>query len=242
MALSDAKPFAAAAYPLDEASGNAIDAVGALDLTDNNTVGSATGLIDGARDFERANAESFSHADDAAFSVGDIDWTICGYFNAESFTDGMGLVSKFGAAGNREYMVRFTAGPVAQGFVSADGTATTSVSASTFGNLSTATWYAFAFVHDSVANEIRIYINGTKNSTAHAGGVFDGTATFRVGDEGGGDRFDGLIDELVIVKGYAFTDADATEHYNGGAGVAFADWDAAAGATTGHHLLLLGVG
>lgn len=226
MSLATAKPFATVAYPLDEASGNALDAVGSLNLTDNNTVGAAVGLVGGARDLERNNAEDFSHADNAAFSVGDVDWTLCGYFNAESFSDGMGLAAKFGSAGNREYLIRFVSGPRINFLASSDGTATTSLTAAAFGNLSTATWYAFAVVHDSVANELRIYVNGTKNSASFSGGIFDGTATFFLGQDGANDRFDGLVDECVIVKGYAFTDADATEHYNAGAGVAFADWDA----------------
>lgn len=232
MSLATAKSFATAAYLFNEASGNALDSVGSNDLTDHNSVGTGTGLLGNARDFESSSAQFFDHADAAALSgPGDDDFTICLYINPESQADGNALVSKWPGGGNSEYLLRWvnSGGIRLQWFCSADGSAADNVIASTFGALSNGTWHSVVAVQDSVNNEIRLYVNGTKDSTSHAGGVFNGTGSFFVADDGGGARFDGLMDELVIIKGYAFTDADATEHWNSGAGKSFTTWDAAAG-------------
>lgn len=230
MSLSTAKGFTKLILKMDETSGNALDSSGnGYDFTDNNAVGTGTGLIDGARDFERNSNQDFSHADNADLSCSDTDITICLYANFESFVDGMGVCAKWTTAGQREFLIRAIAGNKIQAFFSNDGTANVNVTANTFGALSTATWYAIVWVHDSVNNEVRLYVNGTKDSTAHSAGVFDGTDTFYVGQDGGADRFDGLMDEFAFIKGYAFTDADATEHWNSGAGKAWATWDATSG-------------
>lgn len=226
MSLSDAKPFTSVAYNCDEASGNLLDQSGnGYDATDVNTVGSASGLIDGARDFERGNVERFTLADNADISGADTDWTLCLYINPESMQDGSEVVNKWGGAGSREYLLRFVSSKL-QFFVSSDGTSNTNITCDTFGTLTNGNWHSVACVHDATANEIRIYINGTKDSTSHAGGIADTSQQLAVG---GDDQMDGLLDEVVILKGYAFTDADATEHHNGGAGVAWADWDAGGG-------------
>ncbi len=65
MSLAAAKPFASVAYPLDEASGNGIDAVGAVDLTDNNTVGAdASGPFGACRRFNFDDSESLGGLED----------------------------------------------------------------------------------------------------------------------------------------------------------------------------------
>src|SRR5690348_11404000 len=63
-------------WKLDEASGSRADSAGANTLTDNNTVAGLAGLISNAGDFERDNSESLSIADNAALSMGDIDFTL----------------------------------------------------------------------------------------------------------------------------------------------------------------------
>ena len=63
-------------WNLDEASGTRVDAKGGNDLTDNNTVTQATGIVSNAGQFTAANSEYLSIADNAALSTGDIDFTI----------------------------------------------------------------------------------------------------------------------------------------------------------------------
>lgn len=57
------------AWHFDEASGTALGAYAGKDLTDNNTVTSAAGLLGTARYFDSANSEYFSRPDEAAFDL-----------------------------------------------------------------------------------------------------------------------------------------------------------------------------
>lgn len=229
MSLATAAGFASAVYPLDEASGDAIDAIGSLDLTDNNTVGASAGILGACRDLESGTDEYFTHASAAAINgPGDSDFTICFYLNPESITSGFGIISKWQTGGQLSYLIRWSGSQI-QAFLSADGSASTNLTAATFGNLSTATTYSVAVVNDSVNDLLKIYVNGTKDQTAHAGGVFAGSDAFYVGRAGSGENYDGLLSQVVILQGYAFTDADATEH---AAVLTFANWTAGGGRTT----------
>lgn len=242
MALADAVPFAVAAWTLDEASGTRADSVGSNDLTDNNTVTSGTGKFDSAADFERDNSEYLSIADNADLSFDDDDFCISLWVKFESLNTGGGdagqrvVLSKGTNSGTGEYSLFLNTSDVlvfniqgTTGF-----TQSTDASASNFGALSTGTWYLVVFWHDSVANEVGISINGTANTAAHSTGCHDAAGTFYLGagypwGDGPGRFHDGLIDDVVVLVGYILDSTEISELYNGGTGVAFADW--AGGAT-----------
>lgn len=211
-------------WPLDEASGSAIDAHDDNDLAeDSGTIGAATGIVGGARDFEAGDTERFILADNADLSTGDIDFTIAFWVQFESLAATADLVSKFLTTGNqREYIVLYSSGSTQFSFVvSATGSSTTgTVNASTFGTPTTATWYFVVAWHDSAANTINISVNaGTADSTSHSTGVFDGTAAFTLGARDGslGTPLDGLLDEVGFWK-RVLTGDEIAELYNGGAG------------------------
>src|SRR3990167_1322919 len=67
-------------WTLDEAGGVRYDSVvaSANDLTDNNTVGSATGKNNLAANFVAANGESLSSTA-GALALGDTNWTVAGW-------------------------------------------------------------------------------------------------------------------------------------------------------------------
>lgn len=214
-------------WKLDEASGNALDAHGSNELTDNNTVGSAAGKISNARDFELANSEYFSRADNASLSTGDIDFTFSAWLNFESLPVSCGILGKWGAAGSREYILYYIGGATnrLQFYVSNDGTAFTSVTASNHGAITTGTWRNVVCWHDSVNNQIGIAGNaGTANTASHTTGVSDGAQEFVIGRDSGGAPggiyFDGLIDEVGFWK-RVVTSGERTELYNGGNGLAY---------------------
>lgn len=218
---------------MDEASGNALDAHGSNGLTDNNTVGSATGKINNARDFEADNAEYFSRADNADLSTGDIDFTIACWINFESKGATRPIVQK--ASGTEvEYALWYsTADDRIRFWVSADGTDWHgTLSDSNLGSPSTATWYFVIAWHDASANTINLKINnGTTSSTSYSSGVFNGGAPFNIGFNGSGGSpayFDGLIDEVGFWK-RVLTSDEMTSLYNSGNGLAypFSTFDAA---------------
>jgi hypothetical protein len=70
-------PDLVAQYKYDEIGGVAVDSVGALDLTDGDSSGSnAGGKINRARILDPANDDFFYHADNAAFEIGNGDYTM----------------------------------------------------------------------------------------------------------------------------------------------------------------------
>lgn len=191
-------------WKFDEASGNAVDSKGANTLTDNNTVGTAAGKINSARDFNAASSEDFSIADNNDLSTGDIDctgwcwWKYDAVLGAGQFP---GIIGKW-QAGQLEYQAYLNGDNQRVQFtVSNDGTATTEVRADNFGDPSEGAWHFMVFWHDSVANTINIQIdNGTVDSTPYSAGIFDGTSTFTIGSAGTGNYWTGQIDEVGFTK------------------------------------------
>jgi hypothetical protein len=214
-------------WKLDEASGDAVDAHGSNDLTDNATVGAdASGVINGARDFEAGNSEYFSRADNADLSTGDVDFSFAAWVKFESLGGFPVIASKYGSGADREWFcfLNSTGG-------GGDGTllfrvtdsvgGSTTVSASTFGALSTGTWYHVVVWHDATANQIGISVNDTANTAAHSTGLNNGAAVFALGlTAGGGGHFDGLMDEAGFWK-RVLTSGDRTALYGAGSGIAY---------------------
>lgn len=223
MALSD---NLVAYYSLDEASGNAIDSHGSNDLTDNNTVGAGTGIVNGGRDFEDSSSESFSIADNADLSMGDIDFTVQAWVKLESKPlINCGIVAKWDfGAGTREYDIIYRNGSFEDVFgiqVSADGTTPTNLN-STAGSPSTGTWYCLHMWHDATNNQIGISVNaGTPDTQSYSSGVLNSTSPFTIGAVSNSGSptsfFDGMIDEVGIWK-RVLSSAERTELYNSGNG------------------------
>jgi hypothetical protein len=211
-------------WSLDEASGDALDAHGSNDLTDNNTVGTAAGKVAGARDFERGSSQHFSLADNADLSTGDIDFTIAAWVQLESKPGGnMSVVQKttnlsgeyfffHEASSDRFKLEVYGAG----GFGSVGA-----VTANNLGAPSLATWYFVVAWHDSANNEVGISVNaGTPDTAAHSAGVLDGAGAFELSGFTFGTFWDGLIDEVGFWKRVLTAD-ERTELYNGGDGLAY---------------------
>jgi hypothetical protein len=202
-------------WPLDEASGDAIDAHGSNDLAENSgTIGSVAGKVGNARNFVFLDTENFQLADNASLSIGDVDATWAFWIYMETFQDFPTPFSK-DEASNREYGLFFNAG-VPTFYAGNDGT---SLSQAAWGSaLSTATWYFFACRHNKTTDLISFSVNaGTPVTAALSGGIFDGTAAFRLGNIGASIIFGGYLDEFGFWKRH-LSDAEITELYNSGNG------------------------
>ena len=209
-----------AVWKLEETSSTRNDSKGSNHLTDNNTVASATGKLGTAADFEVANSEYLSIADNTDLSTGDIDFTFALWVQLESKTANMFFATKQAGAGVREYNTQYNSAVDRFRFgVSNDGTATVNVDASALGSPSTATWYFIVVWHDATANTINIQVNdGTVNSASHTTGVFNSTAAFTLGATGTPASYhDGLIDNVYFWKRVLTTD-ERTALYNSGNG------------------------
>ncbi len=206
-------------WMMDEASGTRIDSHGSNDLTDNNTVGSATGKINSAADFEASSSEKLTLADNADVSFGDEDFTLAFWINRESELN-VPIIGKWdwGVDTQNDYMVWMNSGEF-QWIVRNTLGGTVAVN-STIGGIPTATWFFVVVWHDSANNQIGISVNaGTPQTAANSDGVTDGTHDFEIGGSNS-TYYDGLIDEVGL-WGRLLTSDERTELYNSGNGLAY---------------------
>lgn len=232
MALADAVASAVAHYPLDEASGNALETIGSLDATDNNSVGAGTGLfttINVARDFESDNTEYFNRADNAAFDLGDTDWMIRVCFNYEDATSFMRVLCGKNATGsNSGYFLA-----IKPAYISGQDRITLSVNGGAgFAEvidgtaLSPGTDYIVWAWHDATNNEMGIRVNaGSPVTQSHSAGVATNNDDFTIGRVVFAfSYYDGLLADLVLLNGYILDSTEMDEDWNGGDPIPFADW------------------
>lgn len=212
-------------YKLDEASGNAVDALGANDLTETSgSIGTTTGKINGARACAGGDTEYFERTDNATFSTGDIDFSFQVWVNATSLVS-FPVVFRKGANGARDYILYIDTSdsnkPAWE--VSSNGASGTTVKWGT--GLTTSTWYHIVCWHDAAANQIGIAVNaGTAVTSSHSTGVQDGAGTFQLG--AGSDQglyWDGLIDEFGMWK-RVLSSGERTSLYNGGSGLPYSSF------------------
>ena len=215
-------------YSLDEASGNAIDAHGSNDLTDTNTVGAGTGVVSGARLFSAAASERFQRADNTAWSMGDIDFTLTAWVNVADLDPEL-LVRSFvikESPIDGEYELKYHSGSdrfVFQVYGGASFGSPGAVLADNLGAPSINTWYFLVAWHDAANNTLNIQVNnGTPNSAAHSAGVIDSAGTCYIGGDPFSGWTDGLIDEVGIWKRILTTE-ERTWLYNAGAGRSYAN-------------------
>lgn len=213
-------------WKMDEASGNRADAHGANTLTDNNTVGAATGIINNAADFELSSSESLSITD-AAQSGLDIvgDMSISMWIKPESMTASHGLVTKFqDVAGSKSYRLHCTTTTIDL-TLTANGILETAASW-TF-TLSAGTWYHLVLAYTASAGSADLYINnssqGTKTGLSTS--IFNSMSVFRLGARSSAldvaeQFYDGLMDEVGIWS-RVLTSGEVTSLYGGGAGLAY---------------------
>ena len=175
--------------------------------------------------FTAANSEYLSIADNAALSMGDIDFTIAGWFYFDSFPsagNNMALVGKWGL-GDNEYVIHLNnaAGVITLRFVTRNTANTVSTSAISSVTPSTATWYFVAVYHNATTNLIGISINdGAFVTTATTGGVRDAANTFEIGRFDATYFLDGRAHDVIIAK-QIYTAAEITFLYNSGNGRPF---------------------
>lgn len=208
-------------WKLGEASGTRVDSHGSNDLTDNNTVTQAAGIQGNAAQFTAANSESLSIADNAALSMGDIDFTVCAW----AYLDNTGIVrdilAKHQSAGDqRAYRLNIQASNKAFFYVDPLGTSIgeASVTANTFGAWGALAWHLVIAWHDATANTIYIQVDNTGvDSTGFSAGVFDNTVAFQLGNSGNDEFFNGRIDEAAVWK-RVLTSDERSYLWNGGLG------------------------
>lgn len=204
-------------WKLDEASGTRFDSNGTNDLTDNNSVGSATGIINNGAAFVAASTQFLNVVSNSNLQGGDVDLTVTCWVKLTSKSSNQCVVGKRDAL---EYEIRYGNG--SDNFNFFYGDAGGAVSASTFGSPSTGTWYFIVAWHDATAHTVNICVNdGPVDSVSDAGfGLNAHNGDFRIGSESGGNFLDGNVDEVGFWK-RLLTSGERTSLYNGGAGLPY---------------------
>lgn len=214
-------------WELEEASGDRADSV----VATGNTLGAAgggagqgTGVVAGSHCLSLVSLNtqyvSISNADSSGtLQIGGTDCSFCAWINATSFNVDRGIILK-GSSDPREYILKEITGPSVSWNVVASG-GTIGTVASTFGNLSTDTWYFIVAMYDDSTNELTLSINN-QGTPATATGVasYSSTGRFYIGifNEG----FDGLIDQVGFWNRLLTSD-EITQLYNSGLGLRYAD-------------------
>jgi hypothetical protein len=215
-------------WKLDEASGNALDAHGSNDLTDNNTVGTATGKINGARDFIRANSEYFNHADNADFSFGDEDFTFAGWVQFNTNGIYQFLFAKDNQAGSGEYSLYRYSDDKLYFYVKGTGDITHGTTSSVSGGA----WHYIVVWHDSAANQVAIQVdNATAETASYSGGCHDGTFQFCFGADSTPNNMLGAYLDEWGMWGRVLTADERTSLYNSGNGLAYSEFGGGSGVT-----------
>jgi hypothetical protein len=210
-------------FSLDEASGDAIDAVGGQNLTETGgTIDAVAGKVGGARDFEVADTEYFRTTAESDLRGGNTDFTIAGWFRAESRsgTSFDPIVSKWGST--HEYVLWLGGGATLLWSLAAAGGA--GESSLIVGDFTDGSYYFVVAWHDAAANLMAACVNdGAVQSQAFdAAGVESSAQEFALG---GGDNgaafFDGILDEWGFWR-RVLTASEITDLYNGGNGRSYA--------------------
>lgn len=216
-------------WDLMETSGQAYDAVGSNNLTDNNTVTSAAGIItytaEKSAQFTSANSEylSITNASQSGLSPGNVDFSGFAWVKIDSTGASKAIMSKWSFTSpslQREYLfgISATEKPFIQ--VSTTGSAGGATKAHT-DSVTTSAYYFLRFYHDAANDLIGISINNdTFQTAAHAAGVYQGTGDFLIGsqDQGASLFMDGKIAVCGFISGIP-TAAEWTSIYERGFGI-----------------------
>jgi hypothetical protein len=205
-------------WDLDAASGTRNDAMGANNLTDNNTVTAASFKINNGADFERATSESLSIADASQVGLditGDIAFSV--WLQLES-TNGNTIASKFGASGNRSWRLLQEDGGYY--FTVLNSSDVSADAAWTALGVTTGTPYHVVVSCDTDASTCTLWTNNTDRGDKTLTGVADiknSTAAFILGagNSPNDNFYDGLMD-VAAVWNRTLSDADVAVLYNSG--------------------------
>lgn len=220
-------------WMLEEASGTRDDAHSTNDLTDNNTVTSATGKQGDAADFERGNSEYLSSTATIPSDVTS-DRSISFWFKPESIpTTGNihQLFSWYTRNGSNSFYVTLMHWKTGGGTEQFQILILNSSTVEDYVNvsLSAGTWYHIAMVCDA-GTGYTLYLNGSSIKTGscptHNTAEGTGSSFFVIGQtrEKNGTTYsryiDGLVDEVSIWS-RALSSGDVSGIYNSGNGIPY---------------------
>lgn len=210
-------------YYLNEASGNAVDAVSALTLTDNNSVGASTDIpaqgFGRSRDFELSNSQYFSRADATEHDLTG-SFTLAMWIKPESQTGSHRLFTKMDqvTGTNRNYITQLD-GSGNFDFAVWDTSDVQKTLSTTGGTaIVTGVWQLIVCVYEA-STRMTIYKNGVEvieTTSSVPASLKNSSSGLVIGSTSNGALafYDGLIQDAIMWKGAALSDAQVLALYN----------------------------
>lgn len=218
-------------WNFDESSGNAIDALGLNNLTNNNTVTYVAGLIGNAANFVRSSSQYFQISDAAQTGL-DITGNL-------SMSMWINLANALSTYANETFMAKYDYTIPQQSYsldafqdsgvdkfrfiTSSNGSNNDQMTISTGITLSTSTWYHIAVVFTAASATTELYLNGVSKGTATGSftSIFNSTAPFQISAFSNQTEYINGKMDMAGIWNTTLTSADITELYNGGAGLQY---------------------
>ncbi len=190
-------------WRMEEAAGTRFDSIGSNHLTDNNGVPSAAGIDGLAAQFTAGNDHHLSIPDNAALSMGDIDFTVSSWVYMDT-VDAVRVFLNKGTSGSlidTEYrLFQANAGDTFR-FGVGDGVGDNTVLFSNFIPVAGAWDFVIAW-HDSTAHTLNMQVNnGSIASAPYSSGGYDSSGSFNIGRRvDDTQHWNGRVDEVGIWK------------------------------------------
>jgi hypothetical protein len=201
-------------WNLQETAGTRFDSTAnSNNLTDNGSVGSSTGIVGDAANFDGTNTLSLA-SNSAVTLDGTTDFTIAGWFKTSSTATQTIVGKEIASSTASEYLLFVTSGTNLYWRVgNSSGTLIKS-------GLSTGSWNFFVAQYDTSTGDIGLSVNGGSFITT-AATPFTITDAFYLGSRDNSSLFfNGLLDEVGIWK-RLLTLLEITGLYNSGSGLTY---------------------
>jgi len=206
-------------WSFDEVSGVRYDSntTNHFDLTDNNTVGSAVGILNNAADFIDSNSEFLSLSDNSLLSYSgsqNISYSL--WFKADSVTGVNTLLSKWSNnSTHQEYILYTNGNSLVLGVLQAGAEVTKT-------SISTGVWYHVVITMSS-SKAVQLFVNGSFIGSKTSSGSVSGTdSEIRFGQNSNSNYYDGLIDEVTAFD-FILNSGQITTLYNSGIPLPYVD-------------------
>lgn len=192
-------------------------------LTNVNTVTFSTGKVGNASYHVRASSQYLTIADNDAVSLGDRDWTICGWFYLDNTSNVQTIRAKRNGTGSGQgefTLIYNTTGGKLE-FYCFNSTTGVNAALQSSSTISATTWYFYVVWHDNTANKLYMKVNeGTTTEVALTVVPYDGANVMYIGAQNTGSPalfMDGRNDECAIWQ-RVLTSSEMTYLYNSGTG------------------------
>lgn len=214
-------------FPMNEASGNALETIASLDMTAVSAPGTDTGVVGTSRLLVSATPRYFSRADNAAFQLGSVHTIgLWFYIVADSGSDqyllGRDTLATAGST-NQDYLLRYEKATQKILFSYRYGSSLWHNNIEVASGIALTTWYCLGVKLDGTAVYGSLngssWVSGLSTTDAPVSGVNTPTIGIVRSLSGTAQRgWNGRIDIVTHWKGTGLTSAEFAAFYNAGAG------------------------